>query len=333
MEHDHEHHDHEHHDHNHAHEHNHEHHAHGHGFGHHHHHAPDWNKINFAFYIGIALNTIFVVIEIVAGLLTSSLSLLTDAGHNLSDVASLIISLMAFRLAKSKSNHRYTYGYKKTTILASLLNATILMTAVGVILWEAAWRFASPRPIDGLPIAAVAFIGIFINAITAFLFFKDKDKDINIKGAYLHLFADALVSLGVVLGGVAIYYTNAQWIDPVLSILIAVVILSGTWSLLKESFRLTLNGVPPNVDIDKVEQAAQNLPHCQRFYHVHIWALSTTENALTGHLVVDADLPLAEIDTIKHELRHRLEHLNIQHATIEIETANNPYKEECAAHE
>lgn len=317
----------DHHEHSHSHDHD-----HSHGFGHHHHHAPDWNKINFAFYIGIALNTIFVVIEIIAGLLTSSLSLLTDAGHNLSDVASLIISLMAFRLAKSKANHSYTYGYKKTTILASLLNATILMAAVGVILWEAAWRFATPRPIEGLPIAAVAFVGIFINAITAFLFFKDKDKDINIKGAYLHLFADALVSLGVVVGGVAIYYSNAQWIDPVLSILIAFVILSGTWSLLKESFRLTLNGVPPNVDIDKVEQAAQNLPHCQRFYHVHIWALSTTENALTGHLVVDADLPLAEIDTIKHELRHRLEHLNIQHATIEIETANNPYQEECVAH-
>lgn len=307
-------------------------HHHGHDHGHHHHHHDhDFSQAKTAFYVGIALNLVFVVIEVGAGLWTSSLSLLTDAGHNLSDVASLIISLMAFRLAKSRSTDLYTFGYKKTTILASLLNAFILLTAVGVIVWEAAWRFVYPQSIEGLPIAAVAFVGIFINSITAYLFFKDKDKDINIKGAYLHLFADALVSLGVVIGGVAMYYSRLAWIDPVLSIVIALVILGGTWRLLRESLRLTLDGVPHNIDIHEVQKAADGLPHCQALHHIHVWALSTTENALTAHLVIDTDLPLAKIDQIKHELRHRLLHLNIQHATIEVETADNPYKDECEA--
>jgi cobalt-zinc-cadmium efflux system protein len=307
----------------------HEHHDHHHG--HHHHHAPDMSNINMAFYVGIALNTLFVVLEIVAGLWTSSLSLLTDAGHNVSDVASLFISLFAFRLAKSKSTTKFTYGYKKATVLASLVNAVILLSAVVLIVWQAIWRFGNPRPIEGLTVAAVAFCGILINSITAYLFYKDKDKDINIKGAYLHLFADALVSLGVVLGGVAIHYTDLQWIDPVLSIVIAAVILGGTWALLKASLRLTLDGVPENVDMAKVENAVAKLPEILAFHHIHVWALSTTENALTGHIVVANDTPLDKINKLKHEVKHQLQHLNIQHITLEVETPDNPYKDECAA--
>lgn len=306
----------------------HEHHDH---HGHHHHHAPDMSNINMAFYVGIALNTLFVGLEIVAGLWTSSLSLLTDAGHNVSDVASLFISLFAFRLAKSKSTTKFTYGYKKATVLASLVNAVILFSAVVLIVWQAIWRFGNPRPIEGLIVAGVAFCGILINSITAYLFYKDKDKDINIKGAYLHLFADALVSLGVVLGGVAIHYTKLEWIDPVLSIIIAAVILGGTWALLKASLRLTLDGVPENVDMTKVENAVAKLPEILAFHHIHVWALSTTENALTGHLVVANDMTLDKINKLKHDLKHKLQHLNIQHITLEVETPDNPYKDECAA--
>jgi cobalt-zinc-cadmium efflux system protein len=273
---------------------------------------------------------LFVVIEIIAGFITNSLALFTDAGHNLIDVGSLLLSLLAFRLAKIKPNRNYTYGYKKTTILASLFNAIILLVALGVILWETISRLGKPVEIQGQTVALVAFAGIIINSISAFLFFKDKEKDLNIKGAYLHLLADALVSLGVVIGGILIYFTKSYWIDPVLSFIIVLVILYSTWDLLKNSLKQSLDGVPENVDIQKVTEQVLNMKYVKDFHHIHIWAISTTQNALTGHLVVVNELTNEEILEIRKMIKHKLEHLNIQHTTLEVEFESQSCEErEC----
>src|SRR5258706_194960 len=202
---------------------------------HHHHHAIEPRTVNVAFVIGISLNFLFVVIEVVVGLYIHSLSLLSDAGHNLADVAALSLSLLAYRLLKVKSNENYTYGYRKTSIIVALFNAMVLLVSIGAIAYEAAHRFFNPEPLPGTTIALVAGIGIIVNSVTALLFFRDRKKDLNVKSAYLHLMSDALVSLGLVIGGIIIYYTKWFWIDPVLSIIIAATILLSTWNLLKES--------------------------------------------------------------------------------------------------
>ncbi len=288
-----------------------------------HHHGHNHNAlpahIGRAFTIGILLNLAFVSIEFIVGLSLGSLSLLTDAGHNLSDVGSLALSLAAFRLSALKPRKQYTYGFKKTTILASLFNAILLLVVVGAILVEAIGRFRHPVHIPGMQVAIVAFAGIIINGISALLFFRDKDKDLNIKGAYLHLFADALVSVGVVIGGIIIYYTDVQWIDPLLSMIIAGVILFSTYGLLKDSIRMSLDGIPKNIEMDKVQSAAMSIRGVVAFQHIHIWAMSTTENALTGHLIVQYNLNETEIDSIKCNLKHKLEHLNIVHSTLETD--------------
>ena len=220
--------------------------SHSHDHGHSHVPALDLNskKLRNAFYIGIFLNSAFVIIEAAVGWSQNSLALLSDAGHNLSDVVSLILALIAFKLMYSKATQSYTYGYKKVTVLVALLNALILFAAVGGIFFEAVFRFYNPQPLQGKVMAIVAFIGIIINALTAYFFMKDKDKDLNIKGAYLLMAADALVSLGVVIAGVVIIYTDWFWLDAVMSIIIALVILYGTWSLFTQSLKLALDGVP-----------------------------------------------------------------------------------------
>lgn len=286
---------------------------------HSHTHQPESLSVNKAFILGITLNSIFVVIELFYGFFTDSLALLTDAGHNLSDVMSLVLSLLAFRLAKLKGNETYTFGYKKSTILASLINAVILLIAVGIILWEAIGRFKNPPPMAGITVSVVAFVGIFINAITAYFFFQDKEKDINVKGAYLHLFADALVSAGVVVGGVIIYFTHLYWIDPLISIVIALVIAYSTFDLLKDSLRLSLDGVPHGIEIEKVKQTIQQTAGVVQVNHTHVWAISTTQNALTSHIVVEEKLLPQEVEKLKSMIRHDLEHLNIQHITLEID--------------
>ena len=228
-------------------------HAHTHEHGHAHGHAlPAPEQVNKAFIIGIALNLIFVLVEAAAGFWYDSLALLSDAGHNLSDVISLVLALLAFRMAKVKPNSRYTYGYKKSTVLVSLLNAIILLVAVGIILAESIEKLRNPQPIAGGVIAWVAGVGILINAFTAFLFLKDKERDLNIKGAYLHLMADALVSVGVVISGVIISYTHWYIIDPIIGIAIAIVILVSTWNLLRDSLRLSLDGVPAGISAEKI---------------------------------------------------------------------------------
>lgn len=294
-------------------------HDHSHAHGHHHHdHAPKLDHLNTAFIIGIILNSAFVVIEAVAGFITHSLSLLTDAGHNLSDVASLALALLAFKLTKVSANSQYTYGYKRSTIIVSFFNALILFVAVGFIIYEAIMRFMNPEIVSGGTMAWVAFIGIGINAFTAWLFVKDKDTDLNVKGAYLHMAVDAIVSFGVVVSGLIIYFTKIYWIDSVVSIIIAVVILRGTWSLLKDSLRLEMDGVPKEMDLEKIKTELMKGKGVVDVHHMHVWALSTTENALTAHLVISPDA-ISQFDSIKHDLRHRLEHLEISHATFEPE--------------
>ena len=286
---------------------------------HHSHHAIPIKGINAAFIIGISLNFLFVIIEVIAGLMIHSLSLLSDAGHNLVDVASLALSLIAFRLVRVKPNEKYTYGFSKTTILVALFNAMVLMVSIGAIGFEAFHRFMHPEAVDGKTISFVAGIGIVINTVTALMFLREKDKDLNIKSAYLHLVSDAIVSLGIVVGGILIFYTHYFWIDAALSVLIAIVILSSTWSLLSHSLRLSLDAVPANMTLDQVKQAAGKIPGIKNIHHIHLWAISTTRNALTAHVVVDSDKSLNEIEDIKAKLKDSLQHINIQHATIEVE--------------
>jgi cobalt-zinc-cadmium efflux system protein len=302
-------------------------HSHSHGHGHHHHHSVELKSINIAFIVGIVLNFLFVIIEVAVGLSIHSLSLLSDAGHNLADVASLALALMAFRLIRVKPNEKYTYGFKKTTILVALLNAGILLLSIGAIGYEALHRIVAPEPLPGKVISMVAAIGIAINTITALLFLRNKDNDLNIKGAFLHLMADAIVSAGLVIGGIVIFYTNLYWIDPVLSLVIAAVILISTWQLLKNSLRLSLDGVPEGIDLQNVQNNIRGIKGVKGFHHIHIWAISTTENALTGHVVVSKDANIPDLEALKSEIKHALLHLSIQHATLEMETENSPCDE------
>ncbi|BAU55940.1 cation diffusion facilitator family transporter [Mucilaginibacter gotjawali] len=293
----------------------------GHDHSHHHHHhdhTPKLDHLNSAFIIGIILNSAFVVIEVVAGFLTHSLSLLTDAGHNLSDVAGLALALLAFKLTKVNSTSNYTYGFKRSTIMVSFFNALILFVAVGFIGYEAITRFIEQEPVDGGTMAWVSLIGIGINAFTAWLFVKDKDKDLNVKGAYMHMAIDAIVSFGVVISGIIIYFTHIYWIDSAVSLIIAIVILRGTWSLLKDSLRLEMDGVPTKIDLENIKNELLKGKGVVDVHHMHVWALSTTENALTAHIVIAPEY-ISTFDAIKRDLRHRLEHLDINHCTLEPE--------------
>jgi cobalt-zinc-cadmium efflux system protein len=290
-----------------------------HDHAHSHHHAQELKSASTALVAGIALNFLFVIIEVSIGLSVHSLSLISDAGHNLADVASLALSLLAFRLLRVRSNSRYTYGYRKTSIIVALFNAIVLLVSVGAISYEAVQKLFHPAPLPGKTIAIVAAIGIVINGATGLLFFRDKEKDINLKSAYLHLMGDALVSLALVVGGIIMIYTQWFWIDPVLSILVAVVILLGTWKLLKDSLRLSLDGIPAGISLEKVTHAAMKIPGVQKIYHIHVWAISTAENALTAHLVLAPHITLEKEKQIKARLKHELEHQGIRHATLETE--------------
>ena len=281
---------------------------------------PDFQtKIKSAFLVGISLNFFFVVVEVVVGLYINSLSLLSDAGHNLADVVALALSLLAFLLMKVKSNNQYTYGYRKTSILVALFNTMFLLVSIGAIVFEAVHRFFNPSPTSGGTIAIVAAIGILINSVTAVMFFSSRHKDINLKSAYLHLMNDALISAGIVAGGIIIFYTKWFWIDSIFSIIVACVILFSAWKLLRASLRLSLDGVPGYINMDDIVSAARNISGVKGIHHIHIWAISTTENALTAHLVLKADTDSSEEQRIKNELRHELEHKNISHVTLETE--------------
>jgi cobalt-zinc-cadmium efflux system protein len=291
---------------------------------HHHHHATTsvtGADNSRALIIGIALNALFVIVEVVAGLINNSMSLLTDAGHNLSDAASLVLSLIAFRLAKKKSTEKFTYGYKKTTVLAALFNAVLLLIAIGILGYESVRRLLSPAAVKGNIIAWVAAAGIVVNVVAGLMFFKNRKSDLNIKSAYLHMMSDALVSLGVVAGGVLISYTGWYWVDPAIGLIIMVVILLGTWSLLSESFRLSVDAVPPDIDIQEIKGLITSQDNIIEAHHIHVWALSTTENALTAHVSLNDALTFDEKMALVQNLKHELMHHNIHHSTIEIETA------------
>ena len=289
---------------------------HGHGHGHAgHSHAPaDFGQ---AFLIGIILNTGFVIVEAAYGWISGSMALIADAGHNLSDVLALLLAWGASIAAKKPPTERFTYGYKSSTILAALANAGLLLVAIGAIAFETIHRMADPAPVEGMTMVIVAGIGILINTGTALLFLRGRKHDINIRGAFLHMAADALVSVGVVLAGIAILMTGALWIDPLVSILIVAVIAWGTWGLLKDSVAMSLLGVPKGISESAVRGYLAGLEGVTEIHDLHIWPMSTTETALTAHLVMPGPHPgdgfLREIST---ELKH---HHRINHATIQIE--------------
>lgn len=299
------------------------HHHHGpaaHGHGHHgHSHAPrDFGR---AFAIGTILNLGFVLVEGLAGIATGSMALLADAGHNLSDVLGLLIAWGGASLARRPASRRFTYGLSSSTILGALANAVLLLFAVGAIALEAVRRFSDPTPVPGLTVMIVAGVGIVINTATAMLFVRGAKDDLNIRGAYLHMAADAAVSAGVVVAGGLILLTNAAWIDPAISLLIVIVILWSTWGLLRDSVVMALHAVPPGIDPDKVEASIAGLPGVTRVHDLHIWPMSTTEIALTAHLLMPQGHPG---DAFLHDAEHRLARdFGIRHMTLQIEIGDH----------
>lgn len=282
---------------------------------HQHHHAPpDYNR---AFAVGVLLNVGFVIVEAVFGVMSDSLALLTDAGHNLSDVLGLLLAWGAAVLAKRKPSPRRTYGYSRATIIASLFSGLLLMGAVGAIGWEAVNRLMEPSQPAGKTIMIVAAIGVVINTVTALFFLSGKDHDLNIRGAFLHMAADAVVSFGVVLSGALIFFYGFNWIDPLISLFIAGVIFLSTWGLLRDSLNLAVDAVPRNVDPDAVREFLSSLPGVRALHDLHIWPMSTTDTALTAHLVMD-DFP--DSDQFLSDVAQALEsRFAVNHPTIQME--------------
>lgn len=294
---------------------------------HHHHHSAPAQSLNGIFILSIILNGLFVLIEAGVGLWQDSLSLLSDAGHNLSDVFSLVLVLIAFRLAKVQRNDRFTYGYRKSTILISLLNAFILLVAVGAIVIESIHKFSEPTEVNGIAVSWTAGVGILINGATALLLMRGQKNDLNVRGAFLHMAADTLVSIGVVVSGIVIYFTGWTIIDPIVSLIIAVVILVSTWELLSDSLRLAVDGIPDGVDLQEIEQLLVAEEHVKEAHHIHVWALSTTETALTAHVILD---DLTCWPEVTEKLKHHLAEHGITHATLEPETPDcNCHDREC----
>ena len=297
----------------------HSHHGHGHhGHGHHHHAPPAPGSAGKAFAIAVALNLAFVVAEVVFGILSGSMSLLADAGHNMSDVLSLLLGWAASILAARPPSTNFTYGLKSSSILASIANAALLWVAIGAILVETIRRFGDPEPVAGMTMIVVAAVGIAVNALSALLFAKGSKSDLNLRAAFVHLLADAAVSAGVVVAGIAIKLTGAPLIDPIASLLITAVIGWSSWGILRESLRMGMLAVPSNVDIAAVRQFLADQPGVTAVHDLHIWPMSTTETALTAHLVVPGGVVG---DSFFKSLAHDLDHnFQIGHPTIQIET-------------
>lgn len=282
---------------------------------HSHHHGPA--AFSRAFAIGIALNFGFVVVEAVFGWRVGSLALLADAGHNLSDVAGLVLAWGAALAAGRLPDHRHTYGWQRASILAAFANAVLLLVAMGSLLWEAAHRLQSPAPTDGLTIIVVAAIGVLVNGATAALFMSGSKADMNIRGAFLHMAADAFVSLGVVAAGALYLWTGWAWLDPVTSMAIALVIIAGTWGLFRQSLHLLFDGVPESVVLAEVDVLLRALPGVENVHDLHVWAMSTTDIALTAHLVMPGGHPGdAFLEQVAHQLH---EQFHITHPTIQME--------------
>lgn len=292
-------------------------HAHDHAHEHGHHHHADPASHGRAFALAIALNSVFVVVEFAYGLIAHSTALMADAGHNLSDVLGLMLAWGAAILTQRKPNARYTYGWRSSSMLAALFNAMLLMLACGAIAWQALQHLLDPIPVAGATVSVVAAIGIAVNGLSAWLFMAGSKHDLNIRGAYLHLAADAAISLGVLLAGLAVMYTGWTWLDPLVSIAIVVLIMLGTWSLLREALRMVLAAVPNSVDARGVEQFLREGNGVSDVHDLHIWAMSTSETALTAHLVMPAGHPGdGALDLINAQLKERFA---IHHSTLQVE--------------
>lgn len=293
-------------------------HSHHHGHDHGHSHAPA--SYDRAFAIGIALNVAFVIVEAGFGFFAHSVALLADAGHNLSDVLGLAVAWGGAALARAAPSKRFTYGFKGSSILAALANALLLLVALGAIVLEAVQRFGDPAPTAGGTVAIVAAVGIVVNGLTAWLFASGRKGDVNVRGAFLHMAGDALVSLGVVIAGLIILWTGAAWLDPLTSIVIAILIFWQTWGLLRETVEMSLAAVPRGIDYDQVREALHALPGVAAAHDLHIWPMSTTETVLTAHLVIPAGHPgdafLIETQDVLHT------RFGIGHATLQIETGD-----------
>ena len=293
---------------------------------HHHHEVAEVATLKGVYTVSIILNLAFVLIEAGVGFWGNSLGLLSDAGHNLSDVFSLLLAMVALRLAATRSTKTMTYGYRKGSVLISLLNAIILLVAVGAILAESIHKFREPVDVNGGAVAWTAGAGILVNGLTAFLLMKHRKNDLNAKGAFLHMAADTLVSIGVLVSGIVISFTGWNFIDPIIGIVVAIIILAGTGELLSESLRLSIDAVPESIDSDEVLEHMREVPGVEDIHHVHIWPISTTETALTAHAVIASGTePEEAVASLKQELR---EH-GITHATIETEWSGH----ECPDHD
>lgn len=286
----------------------------------HHHPVPSTRKLTAVFVWSIALNLLYSAIEFGIGVYSGSMGLIADAGHNLSDVVSLVLALLAIRLSARKATRRYTYGFKKSTILASLFNAVLLLVAVGMIAAESISKFFHPQPVEGAAIAWTAGAGVLVNFATAWLLMRGQERDLNVRGAFLHMVADALVSIGVVVSGIVIARTGWMVIDPIMGIVIALIIVVSTRRLLWDSLRLSLDGVPDDIDVGRIEELVRTTPGVIGIHHLHIWAISTTQNALTVHAVLADEKQSSEV---RREIRRRLRAEGITHATIETELPGN----------
>lgn len=274
------------------------------------------SDVNRAFIIGIGLNVLYVIIEVVYGWQQNSTALLSDAVHNIGDISGLILALIGFRLQKVKATKQFTYGLKKGSIVASFINSVLLAFAIGAIAWEGVQKIIEPSPISGSVIIWVASVGVVINFISAILFRKKQAEDINIKAAYWHLMADALVSLGVVLSGILIYYFSWYILDGITSIIIAVVVLFSTWRLFKDSIIAIMDGIPSSIDKTEILEHIKEINGVKDIHHLHIWGMSTSENALTAHIVLN---DFENLPTIKQQLKEELKEHNIVHSTLEFE--------------
>lgn len=294
-------------------------HTHDHAHDHSHHHSANYDR---AFAVGITLNVLFVLVEAYYGWKSDSLALLSDAGHNLSDVLGLLMAWGGFYLARLRPSRKHTYGLGRATIMAALFNALLLLIVIGGIVLEAIDRFSQPVPIQGGTVMLVAAIGVLINGITAWLFMSGNKHDLNLRGAFLHMAADALVSLGVVIAGALFIWTGWTWLDPAISLVIALVILLGTWKLLRHSLHLSLDGVPVSIELDSVKNYLAALPGVDAVHDLHVWAMSTSEIALTAHLVMPDGHPGDDfLCSIANALHHDFA---IEHTTIQVETGDHP---------
>jgi cobalt-zinc-cadmium efflux system protein len=285
-----------------------------------HHHAESHAPASFgtAFAVGIALNTAFVLIEAGFGIASNSVALVADAGHNLSDVLGLVVAWIAAVLSKRPPSSRYTYGLRSSSILAALFNATFVLVAAGAIGWQSVLRLFHPEPVAGLTVTAVAAVGIFINGFTAWLFASGRKGDLNIRGAYLHMAADAGVSAGVVAAGIAILFTGWLWLDPAISLVVVAVIIWGSWGLLRDSVAMSMAAVPPEIEPSAVSAYLMKQTGVSEVHDLHIWPMSTTEVAMTAHLVMPSGHPGDRIILgIADELRH---HYGIGHVALQVET-------------